>query len=69
MLLYATGRRAVEIAHALAVHPPTMSADLHACAPHGVRALAPWGSPGAPGRRSEAQRRAMVRWAAVPPYA
>jgi transposase len=68
IILYATGMIAVEIAHALEVHPNTIYADLHAFAQHGVQASDQLGSPGAPVRLSEAQRIEILRLAAVPPY-
>jgi transposase len=68
IILYATGMIAVEIAHALEVHPNTIYADLHAFAQHGVRAIDQLGSPGAPVRLNEAQQIEILRLAAVPPY-
>lgn len=68
LILYATGMIAVEIAHALEVHPNTIYADLHAFAQHGVRALDQLRAPGAPVRLSKAQRIEIVRLAAGPPY-
>lgn len=58
---------AVEIADALAGPPKTISTARHVCAQHGVRAMDPWGSPGAPVRLSAAQRAESVRRAEVPP--
>jgi transposase len=68
IVLYATGMIAVEIAHALAVHPNTIYADLHAFAQYGGQAINQLGSPGAPVRLSEVQRAEIVRLAEVPPY-
>ena len=68
IVLYATGMIAVEIAHALEVHPNTIYADLHTFAQYGVQAIDQLGSPGAPVRLSEAQRAEIVRLAEVPPY-
>jgi transposase len=68
IVLYATGMTAVAIAQALEAHPNTIYADLHVFAEHGVQALDQLGSPGAPGRLSEAQRAEILRLAEVAPY-
>ncbi len=68
VLLYAAGLSGVEIAHLLAVHPNTVSTDLHGYDQHGLTGVQQAHHGGAPRRITPAQAQDIWRLAEQPPY-